>query len=214
MILAQKSFRSPEVNQMLKELGLGQHELLLAYLGRVSDNDFNDALSKFLKIDPDLQTLTEGEKVALFSMWSQRGNPDELAAAVETHPNWREFAWLGVAKHDAGKGDFRAAYELTQRYGEPVALPRVEGNSSIPDLQKRLYSTPDNYGVGYALYRAQNQSGRTDDALLTVRHFSERANAPAYFHYLEAQCWAEKGNWERAWSAWQAFQAATTKRAR
>jgi hypothetical protein len=25
---------------------------------------------------------------------------------------------------------------------------------------------------------------------------------------LEAQCWAEKQNWERAWNAWQSFQAA------
>ena len=52
------------------------------------------------------------------------------------------------------------------------------------------------------------QSGRVDDALNTVRHFSERGNSPAYFRYLEAQCWAEKQNWDRAWKAWQAFQAA------
>jgi hypothetical protein len=51
-----------------------------------------------------------------------------------------------------------------------------------------------------------------DDALLTVRHFSERPNSPAYFRFLEAKCWAEKQNWERAWNAWQAFQAAQATR--
>jgi hypothetical protein len=50
-----------------------------------------------------------------------------------------------------------------------------------------------------------------DDALLTARHFSERPNSPAYFHFLEAQCWAEKQNWERAWNAWLAFQAAQAR---
>jgi hypothetical protein len=45
---------------------------------------------------------------------------------------------------------------------------------------------------------------------MTARHFSERAGAPPYFHFLEAQCWAEKGNWERAWNAWQAFHTAQT----
>jgi hypothetical protein len=68
-----------------------------------------------------------------------------------------------------------------------------------------------NYGIGYELYRAQMQNGRVEDALLTARHFSERPNSPAYFHFLEAQCWAEKQNWERAWNACLAFQAAQAR---
>lgn len=210
-MLSNASLKNPQVNQILEQVGLREHDLALAYLSRVSAAHFDAALSEFLKIDPDLKTLTEGEKLALFSLWSEHGNLDQLTAATQQHPKWLEYAWLGMAKYSAQKGDFRAAFELTQRYGEPVALPRVEMNSSIEDLQKRLYSTPNNYGVGYALYRAQKQSGRLDDALLTTRHFSERAGAPAYFHYLEAQCWAEKEHWDRAWAAWQAFHTAKTK---
>jgi hypothetical protein len=54
-------------------------------------------------------------------------------------------------------------------------------------------------------------NGRVDDALLIIRHFTERPNSPAYFHFLEAQCWAEKQHWERAWNAWQQFQAAQVR---
>ena len=43
---------------------------------------------------------------------------------------------------------------------------------------------------------------------MTVRHFSERANSPVYWKYLEAQLWAEKENYERAWIAWLKFHAA------
>jgi hypothetical protein len=50
------------------------------------------------------------------------------------------------------------------------------------------------------------EEGRVDEALVTVRHFTERPNAPSYFHVLEARCWAEKQNWGRAWNAWQEFQ--------
>jgi hypothetical protein len=46
---------------------------------------------------------------------------------------------------------------------------------------------------------------------LTVRHFSERPGAPAYFHFLEARAWAEKQNWERAWKAWLAYRDAAKK---
>jgi Flp pilus assembly protein TadD len=209
-MLTNASMRSPQVSRILEQVGLSEHDLALAYLSRVSEAHFNQALNEFLKHDPNLQTLSEEEKLALFSLWSEHGNPDELAHAVERHPAWLQYAWLGTAKDDARKNDFRAAYELTQRYGEPVALPRVETKSSLQELQNRFSAAPDNYEIGYALYRAQMQNGRVDDALMSVRHFSERAGAPPYFHFLEAQCWAEKGNWERAWKAWQAFHAAQT----
>jgi hypothetical protein len=127
------------------------------------------------------------------------GDPEEISRAVEQHPDWLRYAWLGMAKYKAGRNDFRAAYELTQQYGEPVALPRVATNFSLQDLEKRFAAAPNNYGIGYELYRAQLETGRVDDALLTARHFSERPNSPAYFHFLEAQCWARKQNWERAW---------------
>src|SRR4029077_7823714 len=180
----------------------------LAYLSRVSGASFDHAIEEFLKHDPNLATLTETEELALFSLRSERGDLEKLAKAVEHHQNWISYAWLGMARYNAKKQNFRSAYELTQRFGEAVAMPRISAGSSLEELQRRFYAVPDNYAVGSALYREQMQRGRIDDALLTARHFSERPNAPAYFHFLEAQCWAEKQNWERAWNAWQAFQAA------
>jgi O-Antigen ligase len=207
-MLSDASLRSPEVSAILEAIGLSDHDLALPYLNRVSDASFNRALAQLLRNDPNLQSFNETEKLALFAFWSERGDPEEISRAVEQHPDWLRYAWLGMAKYKASKNDFRAGYELTQRYGEPVALPRVATNFSLQDLEKRFAAAPNNYGIGYELYRAQIQSGRFDDALLTARHFSERPNSPAYFHLLEAQCWAEKQNWERAWNAWQAFQAA------
>jgi hypothetical protein len=213
-MLSNASMRSPQVSRILEETGLRQHDLALAYLSRVSGALFNHALAEFLKHDPNLETLTETEKLALFSLWSERGDLKQLAHAVQQHPGWITYAWLGMATYDASKQDFRSAYELTQRFGEAVALPRISAGSSLEDLQKRFYTAPDNYAVGYALYREQVRRGRIDDSLLTARHFSERSNAPAYFHFLEAQSWAEKQNWERAWNAWQRFQSAKTRAGR
>jgi len=213
-MLSNASMRSPQVSRILEETGLRQHDLALAYLSRVSGALFNHALTEFLKHDPNLATLTETEKLALFSLWSERGDLEQLAQAVQQHPGWITYAWLGMATYDASKQDFRSAYELTQRFGEAVALPRISADSSLEELQKRFYAAPSNYAVGYALYREQMQRGRTDDSLLTARHFSERPNAPAYFHFLEAQSWAEKQNWERAWNAWQKFQSAKTRAGR
>ncbi len=210
-MLSDTSLRSPEVSPFLEAIGLSEHDLALPYLNRVSDAVFNRALAQLLRNDPNLQSFSETEKLALFSLWSERGDPEEISWAVEQHPDWLRYAWLGMAKYNASKNDFRAACELTQRFGEPVALPRVAANFSLQDLEKRFHAAPYNYSIGYELYRAQMQNGRADDALLTARHFSELPNSPAYFHFLEAQCWAEKQNWERAWNAWRAFQAAQVR---
>jgi O-antigen ligase len=207
-MLSDASLRSPEISPILEAIGLNEHDLALPYLNRVSDASFNRALAQLLRNDPDLQSFSETEKLALFAVWSERGDPEGISPAIEQHPDWLRYAWLGMAKYKASKNDFRAGYGLTQRYGEPVALPRVATNFSLQDLEKRFAAAPNNHGVGYELYRAQMQNGRVDDALLTARHFSEQPNSPAYFHFLEAQCWAEKQNWERAWNAWLAFQAA------
>ena len=206
-MLSKASLRSPAVSRILADLGVSRHDLALPYLARISGAEFNRALAKVLENDPDLHSFGETEKLALFAFWSERGDPAELSRATAQHPDWLPYAWFGVAKYDASKNDFRAAYELTQRYGEPVALPRIASGASLQQLESRFRAAPDNYAIGYELYHAQTQSGRTDDALNTARHFSERANSPAYFKHLEAQCWAEKQNWERAWTAWLAFHS-------
>jgi hypothetical protein len=206
-MLSDASLANPEVGPFLEEVGLSEHDLTLPYLDRLSDGAFNRVFAQLLKKNPSLKSFTETEKLALFAFWSERGDPGEINQAAEQHPEWLSYAWLGVAKYNASKGDFRGAYELTQRYGEPVALPRGAGNLSLRDLEERFHAVPDNSGVGYELYRAQMQNGRVDEALETVHHFTERPNSPAYFHVLEARCWAEKQDWERAWNAWQEFHA-------
>jgi hypothetical protein len=210
-MLTNATLRSPEVSKILEEVGFTQPDLALAYLGRLSGPAFREGVQQMLKKDPNLGILSEPQKLAFFDLWSERGDLEQLTAYVGGHSEWLSYAWLGMAKYRASKKDFRAAYDLTQNFGEAVAMPRVSEDAPLQELQKRYYSNPDSYLVGYALYRAQIKNSRVDDALNTARHFSERPNSPAYFHFLEAQCWATKQNWERAWLAWLAYRDAAKK---
>jgi O-antigen ligase len=214
IILTNASQQNPPVARMMEQIGLARHELVLPYLNRVAGETFQRAVNQVLRNDPELSTFSEPEKFALFTLWSERGELEQLASTVQQHPNWTEYAWLGLAKYHASQNDFRAAYELTRRYGDAVALPNATTSSSLEKLEKDFYSTPDNYAVGYGLYRAQIQAGRVDDALGTIRHFTDHVGVPAYFHFLEAQCWATKQDWERAWKAWQKFRSSQTQPAR
>ena len=210
-MLNTESLQNPEVARILEQVGLSQPDLALAYLSNVSGETFRRGLAQVLKKDPNLQSLSDTEKLVFFELWSERGDLEELVRSVQENPDWTRYAWLGIAKYNASKKDFRSAYEMIQRFGDAVALPRISPGASLEELENRYRAAPDNYAVGYALYREQLQHGRVDDALLTVRHFSERANSPAYFRFLEAQSWAAKQNWERAWNAWLAYREAVRK---
>ena len=206
-MLSSASLHSPELRRLLAERGVSRHDLALPYLAQLGGADFNNALSEVLKNDPDLATYSEPEKRALFSFWSERGDGQMLDQEIQKHPDWLSYAWFGIARYDASKNDFQKAYDLAQKYGEPVAMPRITSKASLIELESQFRVSPDNYAIGYELYRAQKQAGRIDDALQTVRHFSEHKASPAYFKYIEAELWAEKQNWERAWKAWEAFHA-------
>jgi hypothetical protein len=210
-MFSKASVENPEVGRILQEVGLTEHDLVLAYLSRVQGPRFDQELKRFLQNDPDLHTLTDTEKLALFALWSERGDLEELSRQVQQYPAWMPYAWLGVAKHNAAMKDFQGAYQLTEKFGDAVAMPRLNGGGTLAELQNRYYINPDNYATGYALYKEQMQRGRLDDALLTARHFSERPGVPPYFHFLEARAWAEKQNWERAWNAWLAYRAAAAR---
>jgi O-antigen ligase len=211
-MLTAATMRNPAVNQILEDFGLNDPDLALSYLGRLSGPAFQHGVDGLLIKDPKLEMFAEPQKLAFFDAWSQRGDLDQLARNIAAHPQWLAYAWLGMAKYNAGKRDFRAAYDLTQRFGDAVALPRSSGGTSLKELQDRYIANPDNISAGYALYQAQKEERRFDDALNTARHFSGRSSSPPYFHFLEAQGWAAKQNWERAWIAWLAYHDAAAKK--
>src|SRR5262249_19543195 len=159
-MLSKASLRNREVGQILAEMGVSDHNLALPYLARITGGDFNRALGKVLENDPDLKSFTETEKLALFTYWSERGDSEKLSRAAETHPDWLPYAWFGLAKYHASKNDYKAAYGLTERYGDPVALPRLSSNADLLQLESQYRAAPDNYAIGYALYRAQEQASR------------------------------------------------------
>ena len=198
---------SPRLLQGLEEFGMVHHDLALIFLEHSGGAPFMAALRRFLDHDPTLQTMSAEEKVTLFTHWAERGDAAEMARAIEANPEWMPFAWRGVAQYQAAQKNFRAAVEITRQYAEKPSLPPAAQNSSIEQLRQALHASPDDYGLGFQLYHEQMKQGLVDEALVTVRHFTDLAGAPRYFHFLEAEAWAAKQDWERAWNARKKFDA-------
>ena len=210
-MLSVASQRSPTVSRMLEQFGSVEPDLALAFLGRAQGEHFATALNRLIAHDASLSSLTMEQRAKLFALWAERGDLARLAAFAAEEPERLAEAWRGVAKFHADRNEFRQAYELAQRFSARPALPPVPAGSSIEQLQNSSAANPGNYGVGFALYHLQTQAGKIDDALLTLRRFTSQADCPAYFHFIEAEAWAAKGNWERAWQAWEKFEAPHSK---
>ena len=150
-MLSSASLRSPELRRILGERGVSRHDLALPYIAQLTGADFNQAITEILKNDPNLSSYTEPEKLALFDLWSERGDGEMLSRAVQQNPNWLSYAWFGIAKYDVSKKDFRGAYELTRKYGEPAAMPRLDSavKSDLVRLESQFRASPDNYAVGF-----------------------------------------------------------------
>ncbi len=197
---------SPEVRRMLEEFGGGQHDLALTFLERARGTGFMAAVQRLLRHDPELATLSPEERARFFLLWSEHGDLATLNTYLQSRPELVTAGWRGIAKERAGKGDFRGAYELAARFGARPALPQLaEDGRTIEQLQRSVFSDPNSYGAAFSLYSKQRAAGQPDDALTTLRRLTGLRTAPPYFHFLEAEAWAAKGDWERAWKAWEAF---------
>jgi tetratricopeptide (TPR) repeat protein len=205
-MLALAAQHGPIVRQGLEKTGVASADLALVYLRGAAGAEFKTALQDVFEHHPDLTSFSDDEKARLFTLWGERGDLEALVRATETHPDWMKQAWRPAATYQANHRQFRSAFELVSRFGPSPPLPQPE-ESSIEQLQQAFRANPDNFGTGYQLYREQIKSGGVEDALMTARHFTERPDSPSYFRYLEAEAWAKKENWERAWNAWKEFEA-------
>lgn len=197
--------KSGEVTRALLEWSAGKPELALVVFGRASEAGFAAEMAVVLEHDPALRDWDAAHKAKLFALWGERGKLDDLAPLIEAHPEWREFAWRGLARFYAAHRDYRQAWELAERYAAPPAMPSI-ATAPLAQLQKQFHANPRNLEIGLALFQEQQRAGELDHALTIARHFTAEENCPAYFHFLEAQAWAAKGEWERAWAAWQKAQ--------
>ena len=210
MMLTAK-LQDPNARAIIRRLAFSERDLALVYFAQLNAEEFRPAFSKFFDVDPDLTAMTAEEKRELFQLWDNRGDINALVAAVNKHPEWLQYTWRSIAKYRGSTGDFHGACELMKKFDSNVAFPAEETGQSIEQLRERVYHTTNDFSAAYSLYRQQMNRGLIDDALTTIRHFTEFRSPPTYFYFLEAQAWAAKNNWERSWNAWQAFENAKNK---
>ncbi|MEO7167095.1 MAG: O-antigen ligase family protein [Chthoniobacterales bacterium] len=206
LMLTEAGNRDGRVRAGLRDLAQANPGLTIDYVESINGPRFEAALRDLFAADPTLEQFSDAQKTRLFALWSNREPFDELVRVTAAHPEWLRFAWRGVARYHVAHGEFETAWQIVRQNAPVPALPPPGANDTIAELTPKLAANPGDYAVGYGLYRAQISAGKTDDALATVRHFTAQREVPAYFFYLQAQAWAAKQNWERAWQSWEEYR--------
>jgi len=153
-----------------------------------------------------MRSLDRKQLLVLFTSWYQRGDKLHLAEFLQENPELQSLVWRQLAHIYADYQDYRQAFETVQRFATPPVIPQKQSSAPLASLETRFKLTPTDVDAGIALYFAQLREGKSDDAFATLQIIAPLPASPKYVFYLEAQTWAEKGEWAKAWKALQQFE--------
>ena len=165
-------------------------------------------ISALLTEDPALESFTRAQRKSLFAAWFQRGDRSQLTRSLLAHPEWQEDGWTWLAQNYADAKNYEAACEIVRKFAGRPSIPAPEAEPPRNALERKFFYHPEDFQNGLALYFLQQKLGETDAALTTLRALKKIPEHPAYVSFLEAELWAEKGDWEKAWNAWREFSPA------
>jgi hypothetical protein len=189
-----------------RELAHANKQLLFIFLKNAQPVEFEIELERLIAEDQQLQSLTPDELSMLFSIWYEKGDKLELAENLRSHPDWQKIGWKQFARVCADYQDYRQAYQTVLKFDPPPVLPATNSDEPVEKLAARFQVNQTDVGNGLALYRAQIKQGRNDAALVTLQKLRAVEGSPSYLSYLEAQLWAESGQWKEAWEAVARFE--------
>lgn len=193
---------SEMVHADLMALAAGKIDYRLVFLDAASPEETKKIVADVLAEDPDLHALDQAQREKLFAAWWDRGDREELVTDLTAHPDWLKAGWFFQAQSYAGQKDFQGAWSIVERCAPAPMIPAISSQSSLADLQNAFAERSDNLSAGILLYLAQAHEGHLEDAITTLRILEKDKNCPKYVFYLEAKLWAQKQNWELAWTAW------------
>jgi O-antigen ligase len=184
-----------------RNLGRSNRDLLMIYLANARPVEFAMEADELLSEDPQLRSLSQSQLGTLFTAWYQKGDKLALAELLRNNPKWQQSQWRLLARIYADYQDYRQAYETARKFDPLPEIPEQNSNEPLAMAATRFQANRTDVASGLALYIAQLREGQTDAALVTLQKLIALPGSPKYLSYLEAQLWAQHGDWQKAWQA-------------
>jgi len=176
-------------------------DCIMIFLQNASPAEFELEVAQLLFEDPELKSFAAAELKRIFRLWYEHGDRLTLAENLRQHPQWQKIAWHELARVYADYQDYRQAYDTVARFCDRPRLPETDPMASIESLAKRFRISGNIENDGMAVILAQANAGELDNALATLKALSAMPDPPRSLNYVEAELWARKGEWQKAWQA-------------
>ena len=199
------SERNPALLQQVGRLSAGNVRLQAAFAAVAPEVEFGPLVNNLLKTDPDLASLPESEREALFAAWIQKGDVNDLLVRFANNPAWQQSGWREVSGFYAAHNDYYTACQTAFNGIARPVLPKIIADDPTEKLQRRLYLNPADYSAAYALYEARMKQNENKAVLSVLQDVTLVPGCPAYFYFLKADLHARQEEWQECWTALSAY---------
>jgi hypothetical protein len=197
-----------ELRDELRHWARENRAYMLLFLESSAALEFELESDQLLSQDPRLASLSSEERSHLFQMWSQRRRLADLAPLLMANPDWLTESWIYIARFHAELGDFQKACETVKRFATMPKVPLIDSTDSLAQLERDFYVKAKTLVNGLTLLHAQLKEEKLDDATATIAALRKSTTTPRYLSAIEFELEAKRGEWDRAWQAWMAFELA------
>lgn len=203
-----ESYFKFSMHNALRRLARMNPDYFVVFLQHADRIECELEIGALLDAEPALESLSHPQRRRLFSAWSQRGDRSLFISRLIAEPAWQEDGWPYLARALAEQKEFERAYRIAMRFATVPALPEPVTGKPIAELERAFHFHPSDFQAGLDFFSAQRAAGQTAEALATLAALGKLPQHPAYLAFIEAQLWAEKEDWEKAWNAWWRFAGA------
>ena len=191
----------PGLHATLARLSHANPDYFLSFLSQSSHTECNMLIAELMTAEPKLESFTQAQRQALFSIWFHRGDRPQLFSTLLANADWQRDGWRLFALLYAGAGDFKRACEIARDSTPRPAMPKYMATKPLRELERVFRVRPDNIDAGLQLYHAQHSEGKIAEALATLRALQASAKSLRYLAFIQAELLEESGDWEQAWKA-------------
>ncbi len=184
-----------------RDLAHSNKDCAMIFLQNASPAEFQIELDRLLVDDPELRSFMPADLKRIFRWWYERADKLALAETLQKHSEWQKIAWPDLARLYADYQDYRQAYETVVRFSSRPRFAKTDPAESIESLGRRFKISGNIENDGLPIALAQANAGDLDNALATLKVLSVMPGAPRSLHFVEAEIWARKGEWKKAWQA-------------
>jgi Flp pilus assembly protein TadD/O-antigen ligase len=195
-----------DLRERWRQLGMANKADKLTFLRHATPAEFAIELERLLAENPQLRSLTPAEQKAFFDLWYRQGDKLSLLESLQKNPDWQKIAWREMALAYRDYQDYRQAYETVAQFITRAEWPQTD--EPIERLTARFKSGSGDKNLGLKLAAAQFNRGEVDGALVTLDNVSSQTRAPSAVYYFEAELFARKACWQKAWEAIWKYQSA------